>query len=178
MTTLRQLSVVMLTMVPVLGFAVDAASTQAKRGHYIVELAGCGHCHTPGHFRGKEDASRELGGGDVGFEVPGAGTFVGPNLTPDKQTGLGTWSDQQIATAIRSGVRPDGRMLSPVMPWPEFSNLNDADLKAIIVYLRTLKPVSNQVPGPLAAGKVPTLPAWRMFNPLAPRQQNSPKPTE
>jgi mono/diheme cytochrome c family protein len=134
-------------------------------GQYLVELSGCGHCHTPGHFRGKEDASRELGGSDVGFEVPGVGTFVGPNLTPDKETGLGKWTDQQIAAAIRSGVRPDGRVLSPVMPWPNFNHMSDTDVQAIITYLRTLKPVRNKVPGPYRAGEEPEVFAWRMFVP-------------
>ena len=136
-----------------------------SRGQYLVELAGCGHCHTPGHFLGKEDSTRELGGSDVGFEVPAVGTFVGPNLTPDRATGLGDWSDQQIAVAIRNGVRPDGRVLSPVMPWPNFSHMSDADLKAIIAYLHALKPVKNKVPGPYPAGVEPGVFTWRMFVP-------------
>jgi mono/diheme cytochrome c family protein len=145
--------------------AFGAEPRQMTRGQYLVELAGCGHCHTPGHFLGKEDASRELGGSDVGFEVPGMGTFVGPNLTPDQDTGLGKWTDTQIATAIRNGVRPDGRVLSPVMPWPSFNRLSDADVQAIITYLRTLKPVRNKVPGPYRAGEDPQVFAWRMFVP-------------
>ena len=151
---------------PLLSAAVAAAEPRAMtRGQYLVELGGCGHCHTPGHFRGKEDASRELGGSDVGFEVPGAGTFVGPNLTPDRQTGLGNWTDKQIAIAIRNGVRPDGRVLSPVMPWPNFNHMSDADVQAIVTYLRTLKPVRNKVPGPYRAGEEPQVFAWRMFEP-------------
>jgi mono/diheme cytochrome c family protein len=149
-----------------LGGAVLSTDTaEVTRGRYLVEVAGCGHCHTPGHFRGKEDHTRELGGSDVGFEVPAAGTFVGPNLTPDRETGLGRWSDQQIIVAIRGGVRPDGRLLSPVMPWQSFSRLSDADATAIVAYLRSLKPVSNRVPGPYAAGEEPGVPAWRMFVP-------------
>src|SRR5262249_408498 len=57
-------------------------------------------CHTPGHLLGKPDMSRFLGGSDVGLEVPGLGVFVAPNLTPDKVTGLGNWTKDQIATAI------------------------------------------------------------------------------
>ena len=135
------------------------------RGQYLAELTGCGHCHTPGHFLGKVDASRELGGSDVGFEVPGAGTFVGPNLTPDLETGLGKWTDSQIAAAIRNGVRPDGRVLSPVMPWPSYNYMSDADVQAIVTYLRTLKPVKNKVLGPYRAGEEPKVFAWRMFVP-------------
>ena len=112
----KHLFTAVLIVMPVFASAGSEPPAQVKRGYYLVELAGCGHCHTPGHFRGAEDTSRELAGGDVGFEVPGAGTYTGPNLTPDKETGLGKWTDTQIATAIRSGVRPDGRVLSTVMP--------------------------------------------------------------
>ena len=151
---------------PLLSAAASGAEPQQMtRGQYLVELAGCGHCHTPGHFLGKEDASRELGGSDVGFEVLGMGTFVGPNLTPDRETGLGKWTDAQIATAIRSGVRPDGRVLSPVMPWPSFYRMSDADVQAVVTYLRTLKPVRNKVPGPYRADEEPRVFAWRMFMP-------------
>ena len=98
--------------------AAVADDPQVARGKYLVNLAGCGHCHTPGHFFGKPDMSRYLSGSDVGFAVPGVGTFVGRNLTPDKDTGIGNWSTEQIVTALRAGVRPDGRVLSPLMPWP------------------------------------------------------------
>ena len=60
---------------------------EAARGKYLVNLAGCTDCHTPGYFLGKPDSSRFLAGSDVGFRVPGAGTFIGPNLTPDEDTG-------------------------------------------------------------------------------------------
>ena len=168
----KNLFTVALIIMPVFGSAGVEPSPQVKRGHYLVELAGCSHCHTPGHFRGAEDATRELAGGDVGFEVPGAGTYIGPNLTPDKETGLGKWTDTQIATAIRSGVRPDGRVLSTVMPWPDFSHLSDADLNAIIAYLQALRPIVNKVPGPFPAGKTLGISAWRMFIPLQQNQQD------
>src|ERR1700754_3679929 len=92
---------------------LSAASSQAAestiaRGKYLVQLGGCGDCHTPGYFLGKVDESRYLGGSDVGFRIP-PGTFVGANLTPDKETGLGGWSVDQITTALTTGVRPDGR---------------------------------------------------------------------
>ena len=98
--------------------AAIAGDAQVARGKYLADLAGCGHCHTPGHFFGKPDMSRYLAGSDVGFAVPGVGTFVGRNLTPDKDTGIGNWSTEQIVKAVTAGVRPDGRVLSPLMPWP------------------------------------------------------------
>ena len=85
-----------------------AQSAQVKRGLYLVNIGGCNDCHTPGSFLGKRDGSRTLAGFDVGFAIPGMGVFVGPNLTPDKETGIGHWTNEQIVTAIRTGKRPDG----------------------------------------------------------------------
>ena len=88
------------------------------RGEYLVTMGGCNDCHTPGYFFGKPDSSRFLGGSDVGFEIPGEGVFIGRNITPDKETGIGSWTREQIVTAIQTGQRPDGRMLAPIMPSP------------------------------------------------------------
>jgi mono/diheme cytochrome c family protein len=121
-----------------------------------VTLGGCTDCHTPGYFLGKPDMNRYLGGSEVGFEIPSLGIFYGPNLTPDKETGLGNWTDAQIATAIRQGKRPDGRELAPVMPWHAFAALTDPDTQAIIAYLRSIKPVSNKVPGPFGPTEKPS----------------------
>src|SRR5215472_7288755 len=89
------------------------AADDAERGKYLVSIAGCNDCHTPGYFFGKPDMSRYLGGSEVGFEIPGLGVFHGPNLTPDPETGLGNWSVGQIVTALQTGKRPDGRELAP-----------------------------------------------------------------
>jgi mono/diheme cytochrome c family protein len=137
--------------------AVHAADPQVERGKYLVELGGCSDCHTPGHFLGHADIAQYLGGSDVGFAIPGHGVFAGPNLTPDKATGLGEWTAQQIATAITTGVRPDGRVLVPVMPWPSFAHLTKFDALAIAVYLKSLPPVSHKVPGPFGPGDKPTV---------------------
>src|SRR5215471_5440846 len=82
---------------------VKAEGAQVARGKYLVQLAGCTDCHTPGHLLGKPDMARFLGGSDVGFEMPGLGIFVGPNLTPDMGTGLGSWTTNGILTAIQTG---------------------------------------------------------------------------
>jgi mono/diheme cytochrome c family protein len=132
-----------------------AQSTQVKRGQYLVNVGGCNDCHTPGSFLGKRDESRTLGGSDVGFGIPGMGVFVGPNLTPDKETGLGNWTNEQIVTAIRTGKRPDGRMLAPVMPYNDFSHMTKEDALAIAAYLRSLPAISNKVPGPFGAADKP-----------------------
>ena len=150
-----------------------ADDAQVKRGEYLVNLGGCNDCHTPGYFLGKPDMARFLGGSDVGFEIPGLGVFIGRNITPDKETGIGSWTAEQIRTALQHGVRPDGRALAPIMPAPSFANLTDDDAMAIVAYLQSLKPVSNQVPGPFGPGeKVPSL----MFRILPPGETAAPAP--
>src|SRR5256885_13440907 len=109
-----------------------AADPVVERGKYLVNIAGCNDCHTPGYFFGKPDMARFLGGSEVGFEIPGLGVFHGPNLTPDKETGLGAWTDAQIATAFTTGRRPDGRELAPAMPYRAFADLTKQDVEAIV----------------------------------------------
>ena len=134
--------------------AADPAAI--ARGKYLVTIASCHDCHTPGYFLGKPDMGRFLGGSEVGFEVPGLGVFHGPNLTPDKGTGLGNWTDAEIVAAIQKGQRPDGRMLAPTMPSPAFANLTKQDVDAIVAFLRSLPPVANKVPGPFGPTEAPT----------------------
>src|SRR5438270_5738181 len=105
------------------GTSLAADPAAVARGKYLVTIASCHDCHTPGYFLGKPDMARYLGGSNVGFEMPGLGVFVAPNLTPDPETGLGKWTEAQIVTALRTGKRPDGRELAPIMPWRAFANL-------------------------------------------------------
>jgi mono/diheme cytochrome c family protein len=133
--------------------AASADDAQIARGKYLVTLGGCNDCHTPGYFFGKPDMDRYLGGSDVGFEIPGLGVFVGRNITPDKETGIGDWTTEQIITALQTGVRPDGRELAPIMPWHAFANLTPDDAEAIAAFLKSIKPVSHQVPGPFGPGE-------------------------
>ena len=123
----------------------QADDAQIARGKYLVIVAGCSDCHTPGALLGAPDMKRYLGGSDVGFAIPGLGVSVGQNLTPDKETGLGDWTTEQIIAAIRNGKTPEGRDLSPVMPFAAFSHLADADAEAIAAFLKSLPPVSNKV---------------------------------
>ncbi len=133
-----------------------AADTQVERGNYLVHIMGCTDCHTPGNFLGHIDNTRFLGGSDVGFGTP-AGVFFPSNLTPDKATGLGNWTEAQIIMAITKGERPDGRILSPAMPYlTEGAALTKTDAAAIAAYLKTLPAVSNKVPGPFGPDQEPT----------------------
>jgi mono/diheme cytochrome c family protein len=143
------------------------AETPAERGLYLVTIAGCNDCHTPGGLLGNPDKKRLLGGSDVGFGDPASGVWVGPNLTPDKETGLGGWTTEQIVTSFTTGMRPDGRQLSAIMPWPALSQLSHDDALAIAAYLRSLPPVKNKTPGPFKPGETPTVSAVSVVLPMS-----------
>ena len=132
------------------------ADEKLDRGKYLVDFGGCFDCHTPGYFFGKPDMAKFLAGSEVGFEIPGMGVFYPPNLTSDPETGLGDWTQEQIVTALQTGVRPDGRELAPIMPWQSFAKLTKEDAQAIAAYLKSLPPVKNKVPGPFGPGEKPT----------------------
>jgi mono/diheme cytochrome c family protein len=155
----------------------QAAPKQVDRGKYLVTLGGCNDCHTPGYFFGKPDMKRYLGGSDVAFEIPGLGAFVGRNITPDKGTGIGDWTNEQIVTALTTGKRPDGRTLAPIMPWHAFANLTKGDARAIAAFLKSVPAVNNKMPDPVGPGqKVSTF----LFRILPPGQTaaEAPKPPE
>jgi mono/diheme cytochrome c family protein len=127
------------------------------RGEYLVHAEMCGLCHTPinptGIYRGDDFY---LGGGMRVGAYP-HGVFVSRNLTGDPETGLGRWSEAEIATALREG-RARGRLLNIWgMPWMFLHRLTDADARAIATYLRTLPPVRNAIPDPLHYGMLETL---------------------
>jgi mono/diheme cytochrome c family protein len=142
-----------------------AESPQVARGKYLVQVGGCNDCHTAGSLVGKPDTAHSLGGGEVGFELPGLGVFVPPNLTPDKDTGLGNWTRQEIMKAVRTGTRPDGRILAPVMPWRGYAVLTDTDAGAITDYLKSLPPVAHKVPGPFGPSETLTVPRFTVVPP-------------
>jgi len=136
--------------------AAFASEDEIERGKYLVTIGGCNDCHTPGALLGKPDFSRALGGLEVSFAIPGLGVFAGPNLTPDKETGLGNWTDDQIISAITAGATPNGRRLAPIMPYAALSHLTSDDAHAIVAYLKSLPPVKNAVPGPFGPKEIPS----------------------
>jgi mono/diheme cytochrome c family protein len=121
----------------VLFFAAAAAAAESdlvSRGAYLADAADCVSCHTDNKHRGKPYA------GGRAIATP-FGTFYSPNITPDRDTGIGRWSEAQFARALRDGVRPDGANLFPVFPYPSFTKIVDADARAIKAYLFSLPPV-------------------------------------
>ncbi len=115
-----------------------------ERGRYLVNgIAACGNCHTPKGPNG-DLPGMDLAGGQV-LEEPGLFRAVASNITQDRETGIGAWTDAQIALAIREGRRPDGRLIGPPMPIELYRGISDADLAAMVAYLRTVRPVRNAV---------------------------------
>lgn len=145
------------------GFLVLVAATaraegDAERGAYLAAISDCGGCHTPGAMTPEPDMERPLAGNAIGFALPGLGIFYPPNLTRDIGTGLGAWTDDEIKRAIRTGERPDGRILAPIMPWRSYAAYTDADIADLIAYLRSLPAVAFQVPGPFGPDETPPAP--------------------
>ena len=107
------------------------------KGQYIFAVAGGCACHSVP----KETPNT----GGRAFPIP-LGTVYSTNITQDKETGLGNWTDQQIRDAMVKGIRPDGSRILPVMPYEGYSGMAQEDLKALIAYFRTLKPVKKATP--------------------------------
>jgi hypothetical protein len=139
-------------------------------------ITGCNDCHTPGSLYGAPDTTRLLGGSDLGWHGPW-GVSYPRNLTPDPETGIGSWTEDDIIKAIRTGQRPDGSPLLPPMPWPNFAHLTDEDARALAVYLKSIPPVKHQVPASTPPAAKPTGPMLSFPPPPAWDAQNLPPPS-
>ena len=159
--------------------AARAEGAPAERGATIVQVGGCNHCHTPwtfdaslgmpvpdmkrmlsGHPADAPDPEGKAGKHDIGLIGPTFTSFAmpfgivyAPNLTPDKDTGMGTWTEKMFVDALRNGkhLGGNGRAILPPMPWMDLAALPEADLKSIYAYLKSIPAVRNPVP----AHKVP-----------------------
>jgi cytochrome c553 len=158
--------------------ARTAAKDAIRRGEYLVGYGGCGDCHTPKVMTPSgpvPDKARLLSGHQASERLPPVPADVGPdpnkwgaitnanltawagpwgisfaaNLTPDPQTGMGNWTAELFIKTMRTGKHFGvGRPLLPPMPWSNAAGLTDQDLKAVFAYLKSLKPIQNQVPQP------------------------------
>lgn len=156
---------------------VDAQAAQVARGAKLVSIGGCNDCHTPmkfepklgmpvpqmdrmlsGHPEGAPDpATSTLEGHDLAiigptftsFRMP-FGVVYAPNITPDVETGLGSWNEDMFVRALKTGKHfgGNGRPILPPMPWMTLAQQSDEDLRAIFAYLRSVKPIRNGVPEP------------------------------
>ena len=153
------------TLLLAAGMAPAKAEDQVARGAYLANIMDCGGCHNTGAFTPKPNLETPLAGSDIAFEIPGMGVFYPPNLTPDKKTGLGEWTDEQVIAAFTTGVRPDGRILAPAMPWMSYGHITKEDAADLVAYLRTLPAVDHQVPGPFGAQEKPSAPYMTVVMP-------------
>ena len=140
------------------GSYAPADRDRVFRGEYMVELLGCGSCHTDGALQGVPDMERPLAGSRTGIAYTSPlgerypGVVYPPNITPDVETGIGGWTDAQITNAIRAGIGRHGSRRIATMPWQGYANLNDDDVKAIVSYLRSIEAVRHQVPAEVEPG--------------------------
>ncbi|HEX4997051.1 MAG TPA: diheme cytochrome c-553 [Terriglobia bacterium] len=154
--------------------------TPAQRGEYLVTVAGCNDCHSP-KIGPEVDKTRVLSGQPSDDKLPKVprdligpqawgvvvnnnfSAWVGPwgvsfamNLTPDKETGLGSWTEDMFIKALRTGKHQGtGRDILPPMPWQGYARMTDEDLKAVFAYLQSLPPIKNPIPDPIPPDKVP-----------------------
>ncbi|MBX3279523.1 MAG: cytochrome c [Acidobacteria bacterium] len=125
----------------------ESTPARLERGQYLAEsVMGCFYCHSERDWTaaGTPPIESKKGAGAVFHGGPGK--LYAPNITPDTETGIGKWSDDAIARAIREGISLDGHALFPIMPYPNYASLPDEDLASLIVYLRSIPAVRNEVP--------------------------------
>jgi len=148
------LSCLLLMVTPTLSQAATPLPDLVAKGKYVFGAAGGCGCHT--------EPKGPVNAGGRRYDGP-FGTVYSTNITPDRQTGIGAWTDDQIITAIRLGRRPNGERIIPVHPYPVFNGMAEEDLRALVAYLRTVPPVNRpnrpkQMTVPLFESVF--LPAW------------------
>ena len=151
------------------------AEQKIARGKRVAYTSGCIDCHTPGTFYGMPDTTRMLSGSELGWEGPW-GVSYPRNLTPDMETGLGSWTEEQIVAAVRTGIRPDKTPLLPPMPWPMYAHLTDEDAQSLAAYLKSLPPISHKAPDVIPPGQPATGPRLSFPPPPTWDGQNLPPP--
>lgn len=146
------------------------AEDDVRRGEYLTAAAGCISCHTDKENDGAAFAGRHA------LETP-YGIFYTPNITPDRETGIGNWSDEEFIAAVREGVSPDGKHYYPAFPYPSYAGISDADVLSIKRYLDTIPPVRQpNLPNELrwfVPGRS-TLGAWKKL--YSPWEYEPPEP--
>jgi mono/diheme cytochrome c family protein len=131
-----------------IGTANAAQPDLVKRGDYLVNtILTCGNCHTPKGPTGADIMDKAFSGGLSWDEAPFKVTA--PNITQDKETGIGKWSARDIRRLLRKGIKPDGTPIATIMPTGFYEIITKKDMNAIVAYVRTLKPVKNKVPDPI-----------------------------
>jgi mono/diheme cytochrome c family protein len=138
-----------LSLWPAIAPAADPSPALLAKGKYVLGSAGGCACHTPPDAAG-------LNAGGMKFDLL-VGVLYARNITPDPETGIGRWTDAQVANAIRRGERPDGSRLFPVHPYKYFANIADDEIEALVAYLKSVKPIKASVPARALRIPVPPL---------------------
>jgi mono/diheme cytochrome c family protein len=133
---------------PLTSVKFESTPRRLERGKYLFTVTGCISCHSPHDTtqNGFPAMAGKEGSGEVMPFDGLPGRIVAPNLTPDPETGTGKWTDDQIARAVREGIGHDGRTLFPMMPYDHYRRMSDEDLASVVVYIRSLPPIPNQLP--------------------------------
>ena len=163
------------TIEPSTSRTFERTQARLERGRYIVEgPAHCFQCHSDVDWKtpGAQPKAGRKGSGTV-FPEEIFSWLIAPNITPDAETGAGSWTDDQFARAIREGIGHDGRRLFPMMPYLNFRNMSDEDLASVIVYVRSIQPVRNVLP----KTTIPE-PAKGMLPPYQPVPASVPEPDQ
>ena len=131
------------------GRKFDATPERLARGRYLVHgVVGCFDCHSKYDLTAQPAPALvgKLGGGQLMVNDADL-SLVAPNITPDRETGVGAWTDDELARAIREGIGRDGRALFPAMPYTFYRHMSDEDLASVVAYLRTVEPVRSEPHG-------------------------------
>jgi mono/diheme cytochrome c family protein len=124
-----------------------AQSDLVKRGDYLVNgILTCGNCHTPKGPTG--DIMEKAFSGGLSWDEPPF-KVTAPNITQDKETGIGKWSDADIKKLLRTGELPNGVHIAMIMPTGFYHIMTERDIDAVVAYLRTIKPINNKVADPI-----------------------------
>lgn len=128
----------------------EVTQARLERGSYLANtISNCVICHSPLELKGKEEAvfsGAKFSGNTELFKMGDEFFVPTKNITSDPETGIGNWTDDEVARAIREGVGRDGQTLFPIMPYKNFSSMSDEDVASIVVYLRSLPAVKKQIP--------------------------------
>ncbi|HEX5212475.1 MAG TPA: cytochrome c [Pseudolabrys sp.] len=143
---LRLISAFALALAASIG-AAHAQSDLVKRGDYLVNgILTCGNCHSPKGPQG--DIPGKLFSGGLSWDEPPF-KVTAPNITQDKDTGIGKWSDADLKKLLRTGIQPNGVHIAMIMPTGFYHIMTERDLNAVVAYLHTIKPISNKVADPI-----------------------------
>ena len=165
---------IVVTCAAALAAAASAvAQTPVERGSYLVNaVMACDGCHTPRDKNGFIMEKRFSGGSQL-WDTP-AYTVRGSNITPDRETGIGTWTDDEVKRALTEGIHRHGRPIAPQMPYPFYKILTPRDLDAIVAYLRSVPPVRNAVQTPVYRAAMPVEPVPGATKPFAEEDMHDP----